>query len=275
MRAVGEGMRLGNRGFWVAALWASALAVQAEVPAGAVSASPSISDLLTADPVEGQSLGAWTAQWWRWVFAHPMEPYLDPDGRFCDLGQDGPVWFLAGTDGSFKPKRRCVVPEGKHLLLPVINMIYMQSRELRSASCKALQASVAVNNDHLASAVVLLDGKPLGDIALHRVRSDGCFRLDPEDASSVLAAADGYWLMLKPLSRGRHTISVGANYAAPDSPHGGMEQSFEYELDVGGEALLSDAVDGADCGRRAKRLRQLESVNCLRSLKARTPIANR
>lgn len=209
------------------------------MPADAVSASPPESDLLTADQVEGQSLGAWTAQWWRWVFAQPMEPYLDPDGRFCDLGQDGPVWFLAGTDGSFKPKRRCVVPEGKHLLLPVINMIYMQGSGRRVSSCRELQASVAVNNDHLASAVVLLDGKPLGDIALHRVRSDGCFRLDPEDASSQLAAADGYWLMLKPLPRGRHTISVGANYGSPDSPHGEMQQSFEYELDVGGETLQS------------------------------------
>lgn len=48
--------------------------------------------------------------------------------------------------------------------------------------------------------------------------------------------------MLKPLSRGRHTISVGANYAAQGSAHGGMQQSFEYELDVGGEALLSDVT---------------------------------
>ena len=240
-RRSGEGMRLGNKCCWVAALWASALAVQADVPANAASASPLVNDALTIEPVEGQSLGAWTAQWWRWALAQPLEPYLDPDGRLCNLGQDGPVWFLAGTDGTFKPKRHCVVPEGKHLLLPIINMIYWQGNARRPSSCKELQASVAVNNDRLASAVVLLDGKPLGDIAMRRVRSDGCFRMDPDDESSRLAAADGYWLMLKPLARGRHTISVGANYGSPDSPAGEMQQSFEYELDVGGEALLSDA----------------------------------
>lgn len=237
-------MRFGSGCGAVALLWACLWPGQADTPPAGMAASPNDAGALTAGPVEGQSLGAWTAQWWRWVFAQPMEPYLDPDGRLCDLGQDGPVWFLAGTDGSFKPKRRCVVPEGKHLLLPVINMIYLQGDGRRVPGCKELQADVAVNNDHLASAVVLLDGKPLGDIALHRVRSDGCFRLDPEDASSQLAAADGYWLMLKPLSRGRHAISVGANYAAPGSAHGGMQQSFEYELDVGGEALLSDVIDG-------------------------------
>jgi len=228
-----------------ALLWACICAGQADATAVDTAAPSDVADALTDGPVEGQSLGAWTAQWWRWVFAQPMEPYLDPDGRFCDLGQDGPVWFLAGTDGTFKPKRRCVVPEGKYVLLPVINMFYRQVEGPGLASCEELQADAMVNNDRLASAVVLLDGKPVGNIALHRVRSDGCFRLDPDDESSLLAAADGYWLMLKPMSRGRHTISVGANYGSPDRPYGGMRQSFEYELDVGGEMLLSLAPAGS------------------------------
>jgi hypothetical protein len=44
--------------------------------------------------------------------------------------------------------------------------------------------------------------------------------------------------MLKPLSRGHHTLSVGANYGAPEQAYGNMAQSFEYELDVGGRTLL-------------------------------------
>ena len=193
----------------------------------------------TDGPVEGVSLGDWTAQWWRWAQDAAIEPYRDPDGRLCDMDQSGPVWFLAGTDGTFEPTRRCVVPEGKYLLLPVINMYYQYSAPPgQPADCSQLQTRAAVNNDRLVSAVVVLDGKPLGDMRLHRVRSDGCFALDPEDASSPLAAADGYWLMLKPLPRGHHTISVGANYGAPDQAYGNMVQNFEYELDVGGRMLL-------------------------------------
>lgn len=189
--------------------------------------------------VEGISLGDWTAQWWRWASNAAVTPYLDPDGRLCDIDQSGPVWFLAGTDGTFQPYRRCVVPEGKYLLLPVINMVtWQQSDPGKRAGCAALQASSAVNNDRLVSAVVLLDGKPLGDIRLHRIRSDDCFALDPDDASSPLAAADGYWLMLKPLSRGHHTLSVGANYGATGEAYGQMTQNFEYELNVGGRVLL-------------------------------------
>lgn len=193
---------------------------------------------LAAGPVEGGSLGEWTARWWRWALGQWVAPYLDPDGRLCDVGQDGPVWFLAGTDGTFKPRRVCVVPEGKHLLVPVINMVHWQPRD-SDAPCTELQARAAVNNNKLASAVVLLDGEPLGDIRLRRVRSDGCFRMDPDDPGSRLGAADGYWLMLKPLPRGRHTLVIGANYGDTGVGYGGMRQNFEYVLDVGGGVLLS------------------------------------
>jgi hypothetical protein len=190
-------------------------------------------------PVAGESLGEWTAEWWRWAQGAAIAPYRDRDGRLCDMGQSGPVWFLAGTDGTFEPRRRCEVPEGKYLLLPVINMVYWQRTDVRGRMpCAELQRGSAVNNDRLVSAVVVLDGKPLGDMRVHRVRSEGCFALNPGDGSSSLAAADGYWLMLKPLTRGHHTISVGANYGAPDQTYGNMVQNFEYELDVGGRVLL-------------------------------------
>ena len=231
--ALGEGMSRRRIGFLFCLSLACAFAGQAFAQVDDASVP------WTDGPVAGVPLGDWTAQWWRWAQNAAIAPYRDPDGRLCDMGQSGPVWFLAGTDGTIEPTRRCVVPEGKYLLLPVINMVYWQRTDVRKRMpCAELQRGSAVNNDRLVSAVVVLDGKPLGDMRLHRVRSDGCFAFDPEDASSPLAAADGYWLMLKPLSRGHHTISVGANYGAPDQAYGGMVQNFEYELDVGGRELL-------------------------------------
>lgn len=205
-----------------------------------------------AQSVEGVSLAEWTAHWWRWADDQWVAPYLDPDGRLCQLGHSGPVWFLAGTNGEFQPKRECVVPEGKYLLLPVINMISYGVDE--DASCSSLQQSAAVNNDNLLSAVVLLDGVPLGDVSRRRVASKGCFHMDPDDEHSTLAAADGYWLLLKPLSRGRHTISVGANYdTRQGGAYSGMQQTFEYVLHVGGRdyMALSDQDASTAQGRSA------------------------
>ncbi|WP_231583339.1 hypothetical protein [Luteimonas sp. FCS-9] len=207
----------------------------------AASASPPLRDARLAEgAVAGISQGEWTARWWRWAIGQWIAPYLDPDGRWCAVGQDpdSPVWFLAGTDGTFSPKRRCVVPEGKYLLVPVINTYFQDSGDAEAEVCAAAQGWVAVNNDQLLSAVAMLDGRPLGDVRAMRVRSDGCFRFDPEDPS-VLSASDGYWLMIAPLPRGRHTLSIGANYAPGDTGYGGMHQNFEYTLDIGSEILLS------------------------------------
>ena len=225
-------------------LFAAGMALAASwfVAQAAAPASTQAAEAVTTGPVDGVSIGEWTARWWRWALTQPVQPFLDPDGRFCAMGQDGPVWFLAGTDGSFRPRRECAIPAGKHVLVPVINMIYWQRSAAGARSpCRELQASAAVNNDHLRSAEVLLDGKPLGDVRLFRIRSEACFAMDPADPQSRLAAADGYWLMIKPLPSGRHSLVVGANYNASDQPYGGMDQNFEYVLHVGGMTTLSDA----------------------------------
>jgi hypothetical protein len=81
--------------------------------------------------VEGEGYPELTARWWQWAMAAPIEPYFDPDGRFCAMHQDGPVWFLAGTSGGDPVHRRCVVPSGKYLLLPVINRSLLGRRGMK------------------------------------------------------------------------------------------------------------------------------------------------
>ncbi|CAN7280348.1 hypothetical protein LJR168_001355 [Pseudoxanthomonas sp. LjRoot168] len=198
--------------------------------------------------VDGKGYPEWTAAWWQWAEALDGLPYRDRDGRACAVAQDGPVWFLAGTTGGFNARRECTVPVGKHLLMPVINMIHYTPGDAlrgdRVPSCRQLQAWAAVNNDRLSSAVVLLDGVRVADVARYRVRSNGCFPLYPDVPPppghlAQVAASDGYWLLLPPLSPGRHTVSVGANYDADGSGYGRMVQSFEYVLWIGGEGVAA------------------------------------
>ena len=63
------------------------------------------------------------ARWVQWVAASgPVaNPIEDETGQYAGLHQPDDVWFLAGTHG--KPMTRtCVVPPGRDLFLPVINM---------------------------------------------------------------------------------------------------------------------------------------------------------
>lgn len=56
----------------------------------------------------------------------------------------------------------------------------------------------------------------------------------------MLAAADGYWVMLKPLPPGRHTLVVAANYGGTgDGGYANLRQNFEYVLHVGAPVLIS------------------------------------
>lgn len=199
--------------------------------------------------VEGEGYEQLSMRWWQWAFSFPdaMAPYRDPDGRLCDIGQQGPVWFLAGTDGRDWVQRRCVVPTGMHLFLPIINMFHRSASPVPSwrqqVACDSLRRSSAVNNDSLSSAQVLIDGVPLRHPERFRVRTSTCFDPFPttgsDKASGYLGASDGYWLLLPPLSPGRHTIAIGANYGNTDSAdaYSDMLQNFEYILEVGGESI--------------------------------------
>ncbi|QCW26838.1 hypothetical protein FE772_15490 [Lysobacter enzymogenes] len=146
----------------------------------------------------------WTVRWWRWAnnaFPDGLAPYRDRDGRLCATGQDehGPVWFLAGTDGSFAAQRRCRVPAGAHLLVPVINMYFhAPTAGPHAMDCAEVKRAAAVNNDYLASAVVLLDGKPL---ARPLRLASRCF--DPQ-------AARAHPGPRRPLPRGRRRLLAAA-----------------------------------------------------------------
>lgn len=230
------------------AVLAAVLILVAPLASAAAVAAASQASASTPAAVGGFSAAEWTVRWWRWTLSFPdgLEPYLDRDGSRCAMGQDGdgPVWFLAGTNGRFDAKRRCQIPTGKHLLVPVINMyVYRPRLGPYAMDCAEVKRRAAVNNDYLVSAVALLDGKPLPRPArlISRCFDPQAERDDsgPDDRRGVWrAAADGYWLLLPPLTPGPHRLSIGANYGNPDDPdHGRSLQNFEYELQVGEPAI--------------------------------------
>lgn len=192
-----------------------------------------VSHWIPADKtVDEASQARWSERWWQWVgrFAQAQgKPYLDPDGSLCAQHQDqGPVWFLAGTDGNFDAVRNCRVPAGKHLFVPLINWVVTRDI-VGEMSCAQKQAQARRFADHVVSGLVLLDGRPVGELKRMRVASGDCFT-SPDGSSG---ASDGYWLMLKPLPPGKHQLAVAATFR--DGPRQTM-QNFRYELEVEDEA---------------------------------------
>jgi hypothetical protein len=183
--------------------------------------------------VYGLNYGQWTVKWWQWALSFPksINPIIDPVGKFANIKQPDKVFFLAGKFGSREqafPRRKCSVSFGKSILFPVINYEAnsFEYPELRTE--QDLLENVSRHMDDIVLKECLINNQT---IAPQRIHSDP--KLFPlsinEDLDGLdrgrdtLACADGYWVFLKPLPRGRYEInfrgscengilSSGANY---------------------------------------------------------------
>jgi len=189
--------------------------------------------------IAGKTRSEYANLWWQWAVSMTPEvsPIRDQMGEFCGVNQRGDVWFLAGGYGSSKISRECTLPMSKHVFFPVINMLYYPPDTGERPSCDVVKRSAALNNDYLKTFKVTVDGKEYLNPAFFRQSSDVCFDLmgltEGADREAVYpAATDGYWVMLKPLSVGEHTLKFNASYFNPGSSYGGMAQDIEYRLNV-------------------------------------------
>jgi len=192
-----------------------------------------------SDYVGGKPVSDYVNIWWQWTYTMPREisPVRDLSGKYCDVGQHGDVWFLAGGYGSSKIRRSCTIPEGKYIFFPVINMVYWPNHE-GSLTCENAKKFAALNNDELLSIEISLDSESAWNPANTRISSENCFNLlglIPQELNPpeiYPAATDGYWVMLKPLSRGTHTLTFKAQYNREKGAYSKMAQDIEYKLTV-------------------------------------------
>jgi len=193
----------------------------------------------SSDYVNDKPVSDYINIWWQWTYTMPKEksPVRDLSGKYCNVEQHGDVWFLAGGYGSSKIQRSCTIPEGKYIFFPVINMVYWPRQE-GSLTCENAKKSAALNNDELLSIEVNLDSQVAWNPANTRISSEKCFDLlglIPKDLNPPRvypAATDGYWVMLKPLSKGDHTLSFKAQYNREDGAYSKMAQDIEYKLTI-------------------------------------------
>lgn len=191
------------------------------------------------EKVEGKNLNEYANIWWQWTKTMPDQesPLRDRTGDKCHVNQNGEVWFLAGGYGTSKIRRTCVVPAGKYIFFPVINMVYWPKRGAE-LSCDSVKNSAALNNDELLSIYVELNGQEIREANNYRIASEQCFNLlglipEKYNAPKVYpTATDGYWIMLKPLAAGTHKLKFYAQYNRSGGAYGEMAQDIEYEIVV-------------------------------------------
>jgi len=189
----------------------------------------------------GRTYADWSAAWWQWLLSIPdaTNPDNDTTGAYCAVGQTGPVWFLAGSfGGSFV--RSCTVPAGRALLFSILTTIFGSgvgdcdpSNPGVLCNVNDLRAAAAAQEDNPRTLQASVDGFKLKDLSDNRVQSPVFSLSLPAGAvfglpsgTSLPDVSDGYWIMLAPLSAGKHTI----RFKAIAGPFTGAEVTYKLTV---------------------------------------------
>jgi hypothetical protein len=179
----------------------------------------------------------WTVRWWNWCLSQPKFTNPVNDRKRTDKNASNnqiypSVWFLAGTtDGN--AERECVVPIVRAILCPIINFEISTAEEPNLNTDEALLSRTKDEIDKIENLNVIIDGTRLSNLKKFRVQS-GVFDVNlPEDniwdvkPGKTRAAADGYWIFLKPLPKGMHTLQFNGSCLA-----GTINIGTNYHLEV-------------------------------------------
>jgi hypothetical protein len=175
----------------------------------------------------GKSYSDWAAEWWQWVLAQPggSNPLNDTTGANCMQGQFGKVWFLAGTLNGNAVSRTCAVPAGKALLFPVVNAAYISSKSdsPQQLTLEFLRTQASSGVAGASNLTTTIDGVSVPDIMQqYREKSTPFSKVLPEGNifgisqlfSLGLGVDEGWYLVVKPLAAGSHTIHFTGSVSA-------------------------------------------------------------
>ena len=181
--------------------------------------------------VAGRTIGEWTGDWWRSAISAVDFPFPANVSQPGALGNfRGPVFFAVASPGPGVTTYTYTVPRGKHVLLPLYT--YSWAIQTSSDPCSDVHCAHALVDSWVhatTSMKVGIDGEPIRNLFSHYEATPDFSAVsvpvagwwaggDPALAGLWHVFASGYWLMLEPLSPGRHVVSitVTAPYSCAD-----------------------------------------------------------
>lgn len=187
----------------------------------------------------GQTYNEWAADWWIWALSQPAStnPILDETGAQCANDQRGNVWFLAGTFGAKAVTRTCTVPPDTALLFPIVNSLTCTiprndppEQQTEQQTEESVHSRMCPPISKVATGLsATIDGNAVSDIGSYCEKSKS-FRVDlpadpvfgPPNTTFGPCRDSGYYLMVRPLPPGEHTIEF----------HGKLTSAPNFSIDV-------------------------------------------
>jgi len=189
----------------------------------------------------GKSYSEWAATWWKWALQTPASENPLLDRGTCSVGQVGRVWFIGGflfqsPSGQASGERTCTVPTGTSLFFPLVNhgafAFLSDPPEQRTeqflratAACDATRLTAEIDGVPVSDPDQYFEQSPLFEVHLP---SDNVFGFTETDVPQLLLSPSvdsGYYLFLRPLEPGEHSIQWSAQCGA-------NQQNFTYTITV-------------------------------------------
>ena len=165
----------------------------------------------------GKTFAEWSAVWWKVGIETPLDGSPFVDGGIFPLS--GSVSGLAAPIGIGNGPFEFTLPVGKKLFVAGITLEcsslespesgFHGDTEAEQAECAKFWA------DHIQDMSIKVDGKQVQDIASYRVVSPQFSFTAPDPnflgvpgGGAGTAVADGYYVLLAPMSKGEHSILI-------------------------------------------------------------------
>jgi uncharacterized protein YecT (DUF1311 family) len=151
---------------------------------------------------------------WNWLLNHKanQNPSTDRTGEQCAILQNFDFWFLAGADAADKVERKCTVPYGVNIVIPVMSLMLAGDIE---SGCKSTSEVAKLAPHTIQNSFIEIDGKRFDRLQDYAAKEFSCSELKLGDCVfAKYANWFGLWVPLRPLERGEHLITFGGRIHA-------------------------------------------------------------
>jgi|GEM_PF-1093448 hypothetical protein len=180
--------------------------------------------------------------YWQGMLRKPKDqsPGLDDDGRRTDVSGN-PVFLSCNIRGGTVTRNIGNISPDKSIFIPV-NPVVISEPEANTSDVALLRKHAKEDEDSTSKVTLTIDEDTydVKELQKHRCQNPvGPFEVEiPRNALDELkegnwkAVADGYYVMIKPLGPGKHTIRFEAKVDYPYAQKPPWEQDVTYKFEV-------------------------------------------
>ncbi|WP_432258033.1 hypothetical protein [Cupriavidus sp. TMH.W2] len=204
------------------------LAATAAPPAGSI--NPQVVPLDAN--FRGKTYTEWVVSFWQWALVLPTgplpHPFNDCQNRPISASQTGNVWYWSAPDAAplLCDQTGTVIPGGTAILLTMLDVEASSldsDPHFNSPTADGQRKIATTFASYISDLFCTIDGVSVTDIPAYRTTTgqfsftppaNWIFGTNPTNATATSVAA-GYFLLLKPLSPGKHEIHYGGTFHIP------------------------------------------------------------